>query len=182
MKKMKNDNKGFTLVELIVVLVILAILAAILVPALLGYIDEAKNSQLELHGKSVYTAAQASASKFYAKTKNNEIQNTTTKTKGYNDFVADVRRISEMASFATTATDVKAKIVFANNSDTTGHDYFTIVEIYYTEDAGAHAAHLYNGSWESVTYASGKGWGDLEAMSEAKTGNTLGMIEFAAAD
>ena len=35
----KNTNKGFTLVELIVVLVILAILAAILVPALLGYID-----------------------------------------------------------------------------------------------------------------------------------------------
>ena len=38
MKKMK-ENKGFTLVELIVVIVILAILAAILVPALLGYID-----------------------------------------------------------------------------------------------------------------------------------------------
>ena len=34
----ERNNKGFTLVELIVVLVILAILAAILVPALLGYI------------------------------------------------------------------------------------------------------------------------------------------------
>ena len=42
MKRMRKDNKGFTLVELIVVLVILAILAAILVPALLGYIDKAK--------------------------------------------------------------------------------------------------------------------------------------------
>ena len=31
---MKKNNKGFTLVELIVVLVILAILAAILVPTL----------------------------------------------------------------------------------------------------------------------------------------------------
>ena len=67
MKKFKNDNKGFTLVELIVVLVILAILAAILVPALLGYIDEAKNKQLEIHAKSVYTAAQSVASKYYAK-------------------------------------------------------------------------------------------------------------------
>ena len=38
----RKKDKGFTLVELIVVLVILAILAAILVPALLGYIDRAK--------------------------------------------------------------------------------------------------------------------------------------------
>ena len=41
----KTNNKGFTLVELIVVLVILAILAAILVPALLGYIDKAREKQ-----------------------------------------------------------------------------------------------------------------------------------------
>jgi prepilin-type N-terminal cleavage/methylation domain-containing protein len=39
-----DNRKGFTLVELIVVLVILAILAAILVPTLLGYINQA-NSQ-----------------------------------------------------------------------------------------------------------------------------------------
>ena len=60
MKKMK-ENKGFTLVELIVVIVILAILAAILVPALLGYIDKAKGQQIVLNGKSVMTAAQTVA-------------------------------------------------------------------------------------------------------------------------
>ena len=38
----KNKKRGFTLVELIVVLVILAILAALLIPALTGYIDKAK--------------------------------------------------------------------------------------------------------------------------------------------
>jgi prepilin-type N-terminal cleavage/methylation domain-containing protein len=63
----KSKNKGFTLVELIVVLVILAILAAILVPALLGYIDRAKQQQIVLNAKSCLTAAQAEMSSLYAK-------------------------------------------------------------------------------------------------------------------
>ena len=58
MKKRRND-KGFTLVELIVVLVILAILAAILVPALLGYIDKAREKQLTTNAEAAYVAAQA---------------------------------------------------------------------------------------------------------------------------
>ncbi|MDD7642472.1 MAG: type II secretion system protein [bacterium] len=62
-----ENNKGFTLVELIVVLVILAILAAILVPALLGYIDRAKSSQDILNAKNLYTAAQTVASEYYAR-------------------------------------------------------------------------------------------------------------------
>ena len=61
----KTKNRGFTLVELIVVLVILAILAAILVPALLGYIDEAKKKPILLEAKEVWTAAQAAASECY---------------------------------------------------------------------------------------------------------------------
>ena len=62
---MKKNNKGFTLVELIVVLVILAILAAILVPALLGYIDRAREKQYVLNAKSWLTAAQAEMSSLY---------------------------------------------------------------------------------------------------------------------
>jgi prepilin-type N-terminal cleavage/methylation domain-containing protein len=65
-KENKKENKGFTLVELIVVLVILAILAAILVPALLGYIDRARQNQIILNAKSCLTAAQAEMSSLYA--------------------------------------------------------------------------------------------------------------------
>ena len=57
-KKLK-DKKGFTLVELIVVLVILAILAALLVPSLTGYIDRAKKEQLTSQTRMVLMAANA---------------------------------------------------------------------------------------------------------------------------
>ena len=66
MKKTNKKNRGFTLVELIVVLVILAILAAILVPALLGYIDNAKTKQNVLKAKNCLTATQAELSHRYA--------------------------------------------------------------------------------------------------------------------
>ena len=63
-RKMKN-KKGFTLVELIVVLVILAMLAALLIPALTGYIDKAREQSLISEGAMVLTAAQATVSEAY---------------------------------------------------------------------------------------------------------------------
>ena len=48
-------------------LVILAILAAILVPALLGYIDEAKKKQAVLDAKNILTATQSKLNQIYAK-------------------------------------------------------------------------------------------------------------------
>ena len=67
-RQMRSDkDKGFTLVELIVVLVILAILAAILVPMLLGYIDRAKMNEDILEGRNIVTAAQGELTKLYGK-------------------------------------------------------------------------------------------------------------------
>lgn len=68
-KLKKNNKKGFTLVELIVVLVILAILAALLIPALTGYIDKAKEKQIIAETRQVVMAAQTLVDEAYA-TKN----------------------------------------------------------------------------------------------------------------
>lgn len=67
-KKLKeNKKKGFTLVELIVVLVILAILAALLIPALTGYIDRAKEKDIIAETRQTVMAAQTLVDEAYAK-------------------------------------------------------------------------------------------------------------------
>lgn len=64
MKIFKN-RRGFTLVELIVVLVILAILASLLIPALTGYIDRAKRDQVVAETRMLHEAVQTVASEAY---------------------------------------------------------------------------------------------------------------------
>lgn len=72
LKSLKNNKKkGFTLVELIVVLVILAILAALLIPALTGYIDKAKQKQIIAETRQVVMAAQTLVDEEYAVIGNN---------------------------------------------------------------------------------------------------------------
>ena len=53
---MKLNKKGFTLVELIVVMAIIAVLAAILVPTMLGFMNNAKYTQANANAKTIYTA------------------------------------------------------------------------------------------------------------------------------
>ena len=66
-QKRRSKKGGFTLVELIVVLVILAILAALLIPALTGYIDRAKEKQIVAETRQCVMAAQTLADEYYAK-------------------------------------------------------------------------------------------------------------------
>lgn len=121
MKKMK-ENKGFTLVELIVVIVILAILAAILVPALLGYIDKAKGQQIVLNGKSVMTAAQTELSSAYAKGKTPED--------------IDKTEILKVADVAATCDGFEIKVDGAKDAKATSdnHAAFTVTGVKYTEN------------------------------------------------
>lgn len=126
---MKKNQKGFTLVELIVVLVILAILAAILVPALLGYIDRAKGSQLLLNGKSVLTAAQAEASNCYG------IANST---QTIDDFFGATNSKYIQSIKETADTPVGSGAIFTMKADKAvaskgNHDAWTVYEVVYHE-------------------------------------------------
>lgn len=80
MKKLKKNQKGFTLVEIIVVLVILAILAAAAVPTMLGYVDDAKKKTELANARTSFVAAQSIVTeKFAMATGTNTVRDTAAK-------------------------------------------------------------------------------------------------------
>lgn len=143
MNNKKMNNKGFTLVELIVVLVILAILAAILVPALLGYIDRARGAQVLLNAKSVLTAAQAEASNCYG--------TAGTKSDGSAETITDMFTSDKLTVIANTAdipvgaTGVVKMKAAAAAATPENHDAWTVDKVLYTENG-------------QTAYYDGKSW------------------------
>ena len=57
----RNARKGFTLIEIIIVLVILAIIAAASIPTMMGFINDARGKAFITEARSCYVAAQAIA-------------------------------------------------------------------------------------------------------------------------
>ncbi len=120
-----HNDHGFTLVEMIVVMVILTVLAAILIPGLLGWIDEAKGKQYVLSARSVYMSAQAIESEKYA------AWDGTVAGANHNLSEQDKARILKMADAQEAVIEA---IEFESNTlgdsgASSNHGYFTVVGI-----------------------------------------------------
>ena len=143
MYQKSKEQKGFTLVEMIVVLVIIAILAAITIPALLKYIDKAKDKQLVINARTAYLAAETAASEAYAA----------------NVTMPASITFNKDGSASPTTTDAKIKAVEENAKNLTGlnsdytctvkfGDKWKVTQVTFTE----------NGKTAELIIGSGSDW------------------------
>ena len=106
-----KEKKGFTLVELIVVLVILAILAALLIPALTGYIDRANNEKIIAETRQAVMAAQTIASEEYANNVKDLSEGTPVNSNGSSvAYSAAIKSLGEVSGTVTSVTVSGGKV------------------------------------------------------------------------
>ncbi|WP_231385222.1 prepilin-type N-terminal cleavage/methylation domain-containing protein [Candidatus Stoquefichus massiliensis] len=88
---MIKNKKGFTLIEIIVVVVILAVLMAVAVPSVLKYLDEADDAKYMAQARSAYTIMKTEITKALALDEDKSLSS------------ADVENIIERTDFSEIA-------------------------------------------------------------------------------
>ena len=130
----KLNNKGFTLIEIVIVIVIIAILAAMLVPSLTQWIDKSKKKTFFSACGTVRTAVSAQLSEEYAV-----------------DSTKD--SISDISSWETITADVGKTVAYtANAASTAATDGFLV------SGSNADNITINDGKWYSTF--NGTAWSD----------------------
>lgn len=144
---MKQNKKGFTLVELIVVMAIIAVLAAILVPTMLGFMNNAKYTQANANAKTIYTAVNSVVA----------------------DYCTDHAALTVNGTGTLTAADIAA-----NNNISIGGKDFKLGS--YLEGMTGNGYVKLNGTGTGVEYATwtlGAAWTSKVSKSAQKDGTAL---------
>lgn len=133
LNELKKNKKGFTLMEMIVVIVIIGILMAILVPGIVKWIGKAKDVQIEADARTAYLAVQGEVYSEF-------------KTKDAAAAVGAVNNDTKLGEILKEAgVDGKATVLGASDYDAeTAH----ITKFTYTTKDGKKQAVYENNTWE----------------------------------
>lgn len=147
----ENKKRGFTLVELIVVLVILAILAALLIPALTGYIDKAKKDQVIAETRMLHEAVQTEMVEIYG-------SNTNWKPAATNDHVHTTYKANTLAS--KDGQPVTATTFVLPDAQDRYNEIVKLSEVPSLQDGSGHFFALVTSSAKvhALIYNSGRGY------------------------
>lgn len=124
---MLRSNKGFTLIEVIVVIVILGILSAVAVPKIIGNIDDAKVNTLKQNLEIIKTAINTS----YAA---GTITALPTNDAGVNALLSG-RNLASMAIGYTVSGTTYTLTAVANGTVSVGTPAGNVVSVYNLKDA-----------------------------------------------
>jgi prepilin-type N-terminal cleavage/methylation domain-containing protein len=153
-----HNKKGFTLVEVIVVLVIITILMAIAVPALTGYIDRAKDKALEADGRNILVALQAIASEEYGRTGTAVTWDGTTTNANKPNGTTGGDVTSSRAGALTISAEINDLVgeILVNPSTTPGDKSLTQID--YDKGVKGFVYQVGSTNAKKITYAEGTGF------------------------
>lgn len=128
---LKNNKKGFTLIEIIVVVVILAVLMAVAVPSVLKYIDTAQEAPALTEAHAIVTAVQKKVIEKYSQTRDDKITLGLSDNEWIQDFVGEGGTIQ--GSILVSNKEVTKLLYLASNGlyvlyDKTKSPEFSIVD------------------------------------------------------